>query len=266
MGGLAFVRFIGFLGLGLFLVNRGKAKRRSVLGSAAHLLGGTANEAKANAVGALHGIATTFQLASRGSGSSSEAWTYIDCVLPAGYPLSLNLRRHGWFDSGKIERGELVDVQFGDAPFDDAFLVEGAPADVVRHMFDAAARAWLVATKSIEVTTETGGVLRLAIRGWLETPEKMQPALDLAARVAAGVRDATAAADRAVPLVQTDSPYRPAPDARPLREAREARAAEVAALDATRKQRAANQQLIVFVIIGVVVFAMLIGFLSAFAH
>ena len=49
------------------------------------------------------------------------------------------------------------------------------------------------------------GKLRLAVRGWLEAPEKMLPAMDLAARLASGLRDANAAADRAIPAAQTDS-------------------------------------------------------------
>src|SRR4051812_1281829 len=76
---------------------RRKQERDGALGMLVQHLSGH-RESGDTVSGALHGVATTVRFTSRGSGSSSEAWTEIDCVLPPGYPLSLDVRRHGWFD------------------------------------------------------------------------------------------------------------------------------------------------------------------------
>jgi hypothetical protein len=233
-------------GVGLFVsyasgkAREAKAKRDHQLAEIARLLGGTSDGS--SATGTLHGVATTIDYVTRGSGSSAESWTEVLCALPRGYPLSLHVHHHGWFDDGKIERGEMVDLVLGDPVFDDRYLVEGAPAEVVRRLIDRDVRAYLLGTNSATLETHDDGRLRLSVRGWLEEPHQARPALDCCARVAAAVRAATAAADDAVAPEQTDSPYRPMLDDAPVREARAAREAEVARLDSLRQARAERQK------------------------
>lgn len=261
MEGVGVLAVVGFIGLAIWAVMRGNQRRRTALEAIASKLSGAADVKHANASGTLAGIPITLRYTTRGSGSNSESWTEIDAQPPAGYPLSLTLRAHGWFDGGKIERGDLVDVIVGDEAFDKRFLLEAAPADVVRHLFPPELRAYLMSRKHLSLETtkvaDAGTlVLRLSVRGWLEKPEDFTPALDQMAALAARVREAHATADQAVaPAEPGGAPYRPTLDAAPARDARAARAAEVAQLEAVKAGRAATSKLItwIFVIIFIVV-------------
>ena len=234
--------FGGFAAYILHSASKARDRRRDTLAEIARFLGGTSDAADGRAAGAVDGVATTIRFVTRGSGSDRESWTEIECALPRGYPLSLHVGSHGWFDRGKIERGELVDVVFDDPPFDEAFLVEGAPVEIVRRLLDADARRFLLGQRRATLETRDDGTLRLSIRGWLEAEHEVRPALRCAARLAAGVRAATASVDAAIPPAATDSPYRPMLDDAPVLEARAARAAEVEALDARRAERSARQK------------------------
>ncbi len=235
MEGLVFLMVVAIIAAVAISATRRRARRRTALEILAAHLRGTSNGD--HATGTLDGIATTVQFTTRGAGSSSESWTYVTCTLPPGYPLALHVRRHGRNDHAQIARGELVDVRCGDPRFDEAFLVEGAPAAIVRAMLDAPARAFLRATPEVELDTLDDGTLRLAVRGWLEQLDHARPALEHVAGLAGALRRVSAGADREVPLAVTDDPYRPMADDDPLRAARAARAAEVEAL---RTQRAAR--------------------------
>ncbi|MBK9036517.1 MAG: hypothetical protein IPL61_35595 [Myxococcales bacterium] len=220
--------------------------RRDMLRELAASLGG---EATSNtAAGQLDGVRVRLEFATRGSGSSSESWTYVDGVLPSGYPLVLHLEEHGWFDAGKIARGEMIDVVVGDLPFDQKFRIEGAPADVVQRLLTPPTRAYLLAQRRVELTT-TPGNLRMAVRGWLEQPADARAALALVAGLASGLRAASLALDAEVPMTTgAGGAYRAGPDDAPLRAAREARAEEVARVEATRTARLARQRFIVIAI------------------
>ena len=261
MEGLGVLAVAGFIGFAIWATMRGNQRRRSALEAIASKLSGAADSKHASATGTLAGIPITLRFTTRGSGSNAESWTEIDAQPPAGYPLSLSLHAHGWFDKGKIERGDLVDVVIGDDAFDQRFLIEAAPADVVRHLFPPELRGYLMSRKELGLgTTKVGDagtlVLRLSVRGWLEKPEDFSPALDQMAALAARVREAHATADQAVtPTAPGGAPYRPTVDAAPARDARAARAAEVAKLEDTKAARAATSKLIgwIFVIVFMVV-------------
>ncbi|MCC6995473.1 MAG: hypothetical protein IT370_12750 [Deltaproteobacteria bacterium] len=267
MEGLAVLAVVGFIGFAIWAAISGNQRRRTALEAIASKLSGAADSKHAHATGTLAGIPITLRYTTRGSGSSSESWTEIDATPPAGYPLSLLLRAHGWFDSGKIERGDLVDVTIGDPEFDGRFVIEAAPADVVRHLFPPELRAYLMSRKQLTIDTAKVGdagtlVLRLSVRGWLEKPEDFTPALDQMAELAARVREAHARADQAAtPAEPGGSPYRPAVDAAPARDARAARADEVAKLEATKAARAASGKAIgwiiiaIFIVVGLIIVA-----------
>ncbi len=263
MEGVAVLAVVGFIGFAVWATMRSSQRRRTALEAIASKLSGAADSKHASATGTLAGIPITLRYTTRGSGSNAESWTEVDAQPPAGYPLSMTLRAHGWFDSGKIERGDLVDVVIGDPEFDKRFVVEAAPADVVRHMFPPELRGYLLSRKHLTIDTPKVGdvatlVLRLSVRGWLEKPEDFTPALEHMAALAARVREAHATADQAVaPAEPGGAPYRPALDAAPARDARAARAAEVAQLEATKAGRAATSKLIVWIIIGIFIVVML---------
>lgn len=152
----------------------------------------------------------------RGSGSSSESWTEVSVDIPSSYPLTLYVRRHGFFDRGKIAGGTMVDVLMGDQAFDDAYLVEAAPADVVRQLIDHRARAYLMGASYMELVTERHGeraTLKLSIRRWEEDFPSAQVLAEEAIRLARRVRDVYAKLAAPPPTQVEGSPFRPQPTA-----------------------------------------------------
>lgn len=239
------------------------SKRKGVLQALADELGGTSTS---NGVrGTLDGVAVSLEFETRGSGSSSESWTYLDAALPGGYPLSLNLDRHGWFDRGKIERGEMIDVIVGDAAFDDAFRVEGAPAEVVKRMLTPELRAYLMAHPRIEVRTLAGPTLRIAVRTWLDQHADARRGLWTVARLAASLRPVSLALDAQIPTTTTGDAYRAMPSDQPLREARASRVDEVARVESVRQRRRGNEIAIVVGLFALVLVGAVLGIAAVFA-
>jgi hypothetical protein len=257
------VLFLGAIGGLVFVLGaRQRRKRDDALdGIAAAVSGMRCDSGRGAGIQCqLHGAAAELWFVTRGSGSSAQSWTEIDVVLPQLYPLSINVRRHGWLDAGKIERGTMIDVDLGDPEFDAAFLVEVAPADVARVLLDAGIRSMLAVHRTLELTTTLDGdrrILRLAILGWLEHRELALPALDGVARIAGRVREAYAIVEAAATARDTGSPYRPLADDRAARAAADARAAEVQTIEALRAERAAHTKLVTTIAIAII--AALIG-------
>lgn len=234
---------------------RRKQNRARLLTQIAGHLGGRASATVAS--GASHGVTVIFQLATRTADSNTEWWTEIDVVVPAAYPLAIHVRRQRWLDRRASARGAVIDLQLGDAAFDDAFVVEAAPEDVAHILLDAPVRSFLMAQQRVELDTLVVGerkVLRLAIHDWIDDVASATAAIDFVAAIGARVRDAYAAVDREVPVAMGGSPYRPQPDDRPARDASAARLAEVAALEATRVRRGRRQK-----VIGIAVMVVLVA-------
>ncbi len=227
---------------------RSAGKRRDALAGLARALGG--HSFSNGAEGVFEGVATRLEFETRGSGSSSESWTYIHCQLPTGYPFTLHVAKHGWLDSNGSPRDGVADLQFGDEAFDKRYRVEGAPTDVVRRVLTPEARVYLLVEGNAELMTEDGR-LRLAVRGWLEDWSKSGPALTCVARIAAAVRQATLSVEAETPMVQAADVYRGIPSDAPLQQARAARAAEVQHVEASlagRAQRLKTLQVVIVVV------------------
>ncbi len=194
--------------------------------------------------GRCDGAAICFRYATRGSGSDIERWTEIDVDVPPSYPFTLNLRRHVWTDRRRIESGDLIDVVVGNRRFDDEFLVEGAPADVVRHFFDPPLRRLLLDTHhAVELTTHRAGdraFVRFATRRWVHEPDAAYALIEGVSQIPMRLRAAYVEADRTIPIAFDGGPYRPAPSSRPARDAADARAYEVERLLALRERRSAS--------------------------
>jgi len=242
------------LGVLWFLSSARSDARKTRLQKVAAQIGGTASSA--GLVGKHLGVDVTLELGSRGSGKNRSSWTFVEAVLPPGYPFSMHLRRHGWFDEGKIAAGNMVDVQLGDPELDAAFLIEAAPAALICRLLDADARAFLRQHQHADVSTDAIE-LRLAVPGWEHPEEVILQALTFVARIAGGIREATAALDAEVPAAASGPVFREHPDDRPLQEARAARVAEVAKLNQVQKERASREQsfyvvLLVLLVLGFV--------------
>jgi hypothetical protein len=256
------------LPIGLFVVGaawalvrylRTSAERTTALATIGSFLGGGHSEPDARAWGANLGAAAELRYVTRGSGSGEERWTEIDVDLPQHHPVAINVRRHGWLDRSRIKRAEMVDLELGDPAFDQAFLVEAAPSDVVRALLDQPVRNLLSRYQHVELTdvvVDNRHVLRFAVLGWMLEVDAARAALGLIVGIARQLRDTYAAADQAIEAPATGAPYRSEIDERGRREAQRARAVQVAEVDRLRATRADRTKLFtriaLFAAIGVV--------------
>jgi hypothetical protein len=71
----------------------------------------------------------------------------------------------------KVERGDAIDIEIGNAAFDTEFHVEGAPTDVIRVLFDEVTCRWLLDLPGPELSTvrvDGESVARLRIVTWTD--------------------------------------------------------------------------------------------------
>ena len=239
MGGieiaLVFVVFAAAIGAAAY----GKKRRTGVLDELAGWLRGSSHSNVAT--GTCGGAAIAFRFETRGSGSNAEHWTEIDVDIPTAYPFTLNVRRHAWRDRSKIKNGEMVDVDTGHGRFDDAFLIEGAPTDIVRALFDdALLRTLLEAETHVELIShreEKRAFLRFATRHWALDVIAARAMIEGVAQIPRRLREVYAAADREVATELVGGPYRPQASDRPAREVAARREHEVARVDLLRAAR-----------------------------
>jgi hypothetical protein len=247
----------------IFAANASQAKRVEISLSsiAAKLENGAYDLEKRLAYGEVGGANVWFRYVVRGSGKHKQSWTEVEAEIPAQYPLRLFVRKHGFFDQSKIDRGDMVDVIVGDPAFDNAFLVEAAPAAVARILLDARERAYLLELSErlwLEITSEHDAVagIKLSVRTWVMDLPDATRAIEAMVAIAGRVRDAYAAVERATPVADVGTPYRPMLDDSAAKEAADARFAEVLRVDAAQTRRQAHDQFIaVVVIFCLVVFA-----------
>jgi hypothetical protein len=125
--------------------------------------------------GRLGGRAVTIELTTRGKGSNSEAWTEIR-VSHRDVPTKLALRPQTMIEDALVAMSRAVDVRVGDEPLDEAFVLDGAPADAVRRILDdASLRAKLLSLAPVEVDGRDA-MIQIAKRGWL-ADERLQTLL-----------------------------------------------------------------------------------------
>jgi hypothetical protein len=216
-----------------------KRKRISALARLGQMLGGALGGGASSdnvATGHHRGVAITHRMVSRGSGSSCESWTELECE-PGVFPVVLHVEPHARGDADRIARGEMIDLEIGDPAFDPAFRVEAAPADIVARILDSAVRAYLLAHPRAELATHEG-VLRLSVPGWIEDPDHALAGWDTLIAVRSNIRTAYETTVPAPAVV--GSPFRPAQDDsafHALEATRQRQIAEVAEVRSLRKAR-----------------------------
>jgi hypothetical protein len=230
-----------------------RARVRTELEGIAKELGGEAEQGPGGAQrvrATIDGVGVTYNLSIRGAGKHAQRWTEVEVEVPARYPLSILVRRHEWLDGGKITRGEMVDIVLGDRSFDDAFLVEVAPADVVAQLLDRPIRELLWSLENPELaTTKRDGkpVVQLAVREWIRERDFAVRIVHKLAVLGASVRGAYAAAAAATPVTHEGAPFREIANDRAAREAEQARVEEVSHVEEVRAVRKHNEQFTVAV-------------------
>ena len=245
MAALAPLLFVGLL---LFVIgiwtSAANERRSAKLARIANELEGS--HAGNRVEGKYSGLPVVYLLETRGGGSTSELWTYVDVALPRAYPLTIHVRRQLGSDRAKIAWGEMVDVEVGDQEFDPLFLVEAAPADVARALLDPEARGFLSSHGQVELDTrsdEAGGRwLRLAMRNWYEELPDAMTAIAATTRIAGRVREAFGAVQEAMPAADRGTPYRDQLEDGAARDPSIRQKDEVAHVEALRTRRAAAQR------------------------
>jgi hypothetical protein len=115
--------------------------------------------------GSIGGRAVRCKLTHRGDGSGAVAWTEVH-VETGGPTVQLELRPQSLLETIDVHRGIALDITTGDAEFDRAFIVEGAPGDAVREVLDPALRATLLRLGGEIDLTQPGNSLLLGRKGW----------------------------------------------------------------------------------------------------
>jgi hypothetical protein len=203
----------------------------------------------------VRGVPVRFRFATRGSGSSAESWTEVEVTPPPG-PLVLSMRRQRRRDAKLIRDGLAVDVLIGDPELDEKYLIEGAPAEIVKRVFTLPVRQKLLALDLDELEASPG-TMKIARRGWKEEHDAVQALVDLAVSLAEAVAPAVEATKQAEAPVPT-SAYRGSAvspeEQRKWQAAREEvatrQAAEVTGLEEVRERRKVFQRGRMMLIVG----------------
>ena len=218
------------------LSTKAQERRQSMLDKiAASLENGETILERSTVTGTRRGATIGYRFLDRGLGSDHKPFTEVDMAIPPDYPLTLRIER-GRPSPEELARGHVLDLPIGDPAFDDKFIIEAAPSDIVRELLDAQTRDFLLANTG-ELTTPLPGVLRLAIPTWAEDPHDALVVIDACVHVGGRIRAAYAAANAAIPQGQTGSPYRPDVDDAPQRAAEAKRLAELAEVERIRADR-----------------------------
>lgn len=153
-------------------------------------IGTDAEPRDAELVVTLDGVPVHVVYELRTLGSTSTKWTTVG-VRSADMPgkrlaWNLNVRRQRPSDAQDIREGYLRDLVFDDPPFDDMFLVEAAPEDAVRALFDARARRELVALAPPYImSTKTFGIELAWDDEWIDDVDRLERAARLIGRLGA---------------------------------------------------------------------------------
>jgi hypothetical protein len=163
-----------------------KEERRTELETVARLLSEPEiDEEKSVVRGRFVGLRVTYAFTSRGAGSSSVSWTEITAhVSTEGVMISL---RPGQEDA-RVAAGEAIDVEVGDVEFDRDYVVEAAPTDRVRSIFDETLRGDIRAIHPVEITARDD-TLTVAKEGWLGDTQRAGALLALCALVARHIEE-----------------------------------------------------------------------------
>ncbi len=260
MDALVALLLIGaFALLGFHFHKKKQEKKRMLLGWAAAELDAPLLDAETGkASGKSHGLEVVFHLTSRGSGSDAVSWTEVD-VEVSSYGLSIDLRPQTKHEEKLHGRGLVVDLTFDDDPFDQAFIVEAAPADVVQILLDEAIRERLLALEPVELSSRAAG-LQLAKEGWIEDHDEMVEMIDLVATIGSQLEPAYRQADRAAePTAETayrgeqrGSEQLRQRAKKQLARQRQDEVAEVASVKQQRKRHQSQQQwaaIVIFLIV-----------------
>jgi len=189
--------------------------------------------------------------------SKRVGWEYcmeLEVEVPC-LPVVLQLRPQTRAEARQIETRRAVDLATGDAAFDSAFIVEGAPADVVKEWLDAETRARALAAGPVIITLRRTS-MTLYREGW--QPAQEGPLMELLGRMALRLPGALAEAKRA--YVASRAGYRGDTDNELGKERAEKWRAELLALaGATERRGSARRWRLILLLLGAAAGIVLLG-------
>src|SRR5262245_6395947 len=128
---------------------------------------------------------------------NKQRCSHVRVELPPR-PFALELRRLGFLEGWRIEHGQAVDVKLGDPSFDEQWVVEGAPADVVRRVLSPELRRRLHALDFDQLRQPGDRLLELRARGWRLEPRWVAESVDVMASLSDAIAPAFAASEREI--------------------------------------------------------------------
>ena len=106
------------------------------------------------AKGTLAGFAASWSVDSTSSRNARTSWVALRLKMTSDPGFLLMLRKPSPDDEALKKTGKWIDVEVGDAGFDAAYVVEGAPSDLVRAVLDDAARKAVLAEDRATLTID----------------------------------------------------------------------------------------------------------------
>jgi hypothetical protein len=120
------------------------------------------------AVAGVEGRYTLGEVDDHDDGPSTHCRVRLPAEAP---PFAMDVRPRTAAEERALERGDAIDLDLGDEPFDRAFVVEAAPADVIRVLVDGATRAALLSLRPCRFALDAGD-LHLSKPGtWTAPPD-----------------------------------------------------------------------------------------------
>ena len=140
------------------------------------------------------GVPVEIRFVMRSHGSSSSKWTEISVKSKhlKGFPMTFNFHvrptEHG--DAQDVRDGRTRDIVLGHAAFDEAFVVEAAPEEVVRRMLDATTRDHMLAEHPLRVISTPKNAILIERSDWVEDVDLLERLTKLTVRLAASIAPA----------------------------------------------------------------------------
>jgi hypothetical protein len=240
---------VAAIAIPIIVVNRQKKRRSLSLELAREALGGEAQGTDGKSFTAqVGGQQLTYTVDKGPSNRDNKPFVLVTTAAPH-MRFSLELRPQTREEEKYIKRGMAVDLKVGNQAFDDAFVIEAAPAAVAFRVLSPEVQADLLAVQPVAVAVGEGQVLVKRI-GYVEDPDIVRRlatvATSLGGRVRSAVEeDEAAMAERA--MVVEGAPFRPEVDASAARDVRAQRDAELDRLNQAKAARAQHQKMMAFV-------------------
>jgi hypothetical protein len=114
--------------------------------------------------GHVRGAEVTLRLFQKSGRTAGGPWAEVLVPQPPG--VLLELREQDAIETRLAAKGLARDAELGDPAFDQAFVVEMAPARLAAAVFDQDLRRRLLELRPVRVTPRKNGGLSLEKRGW----------------------------------------------------------------------------------------------------